>query len=167
MTVTITADAGPTAVASAVTATEDTTYAFKVADFKFTDSADTTPDTLGSVTITSLPTDGTLFFFNGETKVAVTTGQVITAAEIAAGDLTLVPNTDTTTTGSFNFQVTDQAGQTLSANTAAMTVTITADAGPTAVASAVTATEDTAYAFKVADSNSPIAPTPPRIRWGA
>ena len=151
MTVTITADAGPTAVASAVTATEDTTYAFKVADFKFTDSADATPDTLGSVTITSLPSDGTLFFFNGETKVAVTTGQVITAAEIAAGDLTLVPNTDTTTTGSFNFQVTDQAGQTLSANTAAMTVTITADAGPTAVASAVTATEDTTYAFKVAD----------------
>ena len=151
MTVTITADAGPTAVASAVTATEDNTYAFKVADFKFTDSADTTPDTLGSVTITSLPSDGTLFFFNGTTEVAVTTGQVITAAEIAAGDLTLVPNTDTTTTGSFNFQVTDQAGQTLSANTAAMTVTITADAGPTAVASAVTATEDNTYAFKVAD----------------
>ena len=49
---------------------------------------------------------------------------MITAAEIAAGDLTLVPNTDTTTTGSFNFQVTDQAGQTLSANTAAMTVNL-------------------------------------------
>ena len=139
----------PTAVASAITATEDTTYAFKVADFHFSDAV--TPDTLGSVTITSLPSDGTLFFFNGTTEVAVTTGQVITAAEIAAGDLTLVPNTDTTTTGSFNFQVTDQAGQTLSANTAAMTVTITADAGPTAVASAVTATEDNTYAFKVAD----------------
>ena len=152
MTVTITADAGPTAVASAVTATEDTAYAFKVADFKFTDSADTTPDTLGSVTITSLPTDGTLID-NGHviTATDAANGYVVSVADITSGKFTFVPTTDTTTTGSFNFQVTDQAGQTLSANTAAMTVTITADAGPTAVASAVTATEDTAYAFKVAD----------------
>src|SRR6202007_3230851 len=101
------ADAGPTAVASSVNATEDLTYTFKVADFQFTDSADTTQDTLGSVTITSLPTDGTLLYFNGSTTVAVTLGQVITAAELTAGDLTFVPPTDTTTPGSFTFQVTD------------------------------------------------------------
>src|SRR5262249_62095824 len=60
MTINIAADAGPTAVASSISATECTTYTVKVAVFKFTDAADVTPDTLGSITITSLPSDGTL-----------------------------------------------------------------------------------------------------------
>jgi hypothetical protein len=69
-----------TAVDSAITATEDTPYTFKVADFGF--SAAVAADTLASVTITSLPSDGTLAL-NG---TAIADGQVITAAELAALD---------------------------------------------------------------------------------
>jgi hypothetical protein len=55
-------------------------YTFKVADFGFT--AAVAADTLASVTITSLPSDGTLAL-NG---TAIADGQVITAAELAALD---------------------------------------------------------------------------------
>jgi Cadherin-like len=108
-----------TAVDSAITATEDTPYTFKVADFGF--SAAVAADTLASVTITSLPSDGTLAL-NG---TAIADGQFITAAELNAGDLTFVPNTGSTTAGSFQFQVTDSLRNRLSSNTATMDITIT------------------------------------------
>src|SRR5262245_14761480 len=107
------------AVNSAITATEDTPYTFKVADFGFSDAV--AADTLASVTITSLPSDGTLAL-NG---TAIADGQVITAAELNAGDLTFVPNTGSTTAGSFQFQVTDSLRNRLSSNTATMDITIT------------------------------------------
>ena len=109
----------PTAVNSAITATEDTTYTFKLTDFGFSDAV--AADTLASVTITSLPSDGTLAL----SGTAVTDGQVITAAELNAGDLTFAPNTGSTTAGSFQFQVTDSLGNSLSSNTATMDITIT------------------------------------------
>ena len=145
MDITITPPSAPTAVNSAITATEDTPYTFKVADFGFSDAV--AADTLASVTITSLPSDGTLAL-NG---TAITAGQVITAAELNAGDLTFAPNTGSTTAGSFQFQVTDSLGGSLSSNTATMDITITPPSAPTAVNSAITATEDTPYTFKVAD----------------
>ena len=150
MDITINVPPAPTAVNSAITATEDTTYSFKVADFGFSDAV--AADTLGSITITSLPTtDGTLYLNTTGTPVAVTAGEVITAAELGAGDLTFVPNTNSTAAGSFQFQVTDSLGGTISANTATMDITINVPSAPTAVNSAITATEDTTYSFKVAD----------------
>jgi hypothetical protein len=105
MTLNVTADAGPSALASSITATENQTYTFKVSDFGFSDTADKTPDTLGSVVITSLPGDGTLKL-NG---VAVTTNQSISSSQISASQLTFVPNTNVTTAGSFQFKVADTA----------------------------------------------------------
>ena len=91
-----------------------------MADFGFSDAV--AADTLGSITITSLPSDGTLEL-NG---VAITAdGQVVTANELTAGDLTFVPTSGSTTAGSFQFQVTDSLGSTTSSNTATMEITIT------------------------------------------
>ena len=62
-----------------------------------------------------------------------------------------MPTSGSTTAGSFQFQVTDSLGSTTSSNTATMEITITPPSAPTAVNDAITATEDTAYIFKVAD----------------
>ena len=60
VTLNVTPDAGPSALVSSITAAENQTYTFQLLDFKYSDSADKTTDPIGSVTITSLPTDGTL-----------------------------------------------------------------------------------------------------------
>lgn len=61
-----------------ITALEDTAYTFTAADFGFTDANDSPANTLLAVKITSLPTAGTL----ANNGVAVTTGQVITLANL-------------------------------------------------------------------------------------
>jgi len=151
MTTNVTADAGPSAQASSITATENQTYTFKTADFGYSDSADATSDPLKSVTITSLPSDGTLQL----SGVAVTANQVVSASDISAGHLTFVPNTNVTTAGSFNFKVTDSLGGTTSAAAATMSVNISGstptDTGPSALASSVAVTEDVTYVFKASD----------------
>src|SRR5262249_23273446 len=123
MTINVTPDAGPSALASSITATENVTYTFKVADFGYSDP-DASPDPLGSVLITSLPTNGTLKLNN----VAITTAnQSVSASQINSGLLTFVPNTNVTTTGSFQFKVTDTATggvSTTSATAATMTLNI-------------------------------------------
>src|SRR5262249_60504206 len=83
-------------------------------------------DTLASITITSLPTTGTLKLGT----VNVTVGQVISAASIA--NLTFVPNTNVTTQGSLHFNLTDSLGGTTSTTPATMTINVTPDAGPIA-----------------------------------
>src|SRR5436190_10450500 len=105
---------------------------------------------MASITVTSLPTTGTLKY-NGTAITApqASAGFPITAANI--GSLTSVPNTAVTTQGSFGFKVTDSLGGTTSASAATMTLNVTADAGPTAGASSVTVTEDVTYTFKAAD----------------
>ena len=134
----------PVADPSNFNTTENTAYVFKVADFKFTgnDSA----DTLTSVIITSLPTDGTLEL-NGS---AVTANETITAADIASGKLTFVPNTDTVTQGTFSFKVIDTEAGGSSPNAAAMTITITATAELTATGVDVSAIEGNAVTATVA-----------------
>src|SRR5262249_12873789 len=136
-----------TAVNSAITATETTPYTFKVADFGFSDAV--AADTLASVTITSLPSDGTLAL-NG---TAIANGQVITAAALNAGNLTFVPNTGSIAVGSFQFKVTDSLSNSLSSNTATMNIAITPPPtpAPTALNTAITATTNTPYTFKLAD----------------
>src|ERR1700722_2762517 len=130
---------------SHINTTEDSAYVFKVADFNFT--GNDSSDSLTSVIITSLPTDGTLEL-NGS---AVTANETISEADIASGKLTFVPNSDTVTQGTFSFKVIDVEAQGSSPNAAPMTIAITPDPGPTAVASAINATEDVTYVFKVAD----------------
>src|SRR5207248_2763938 len=129
MTLNVTADAGPTAGASSVTVTEDVIYTFKAADFVYSDSADVTADPMASITVTSLPTTGTLKYSGTAiTAAQASAGFTITAANI--GSLTFVPNTDVTTQGSFGFSFPARRASDLSPSAAAMTLNVTADAGP-------------------------------------
>ncbi|SFJ17310.1 CshA-type fibril repeat-containing protein [Phyllobacterium sp. CL33Tsu] len=90
------------------TISEDTAYTFAAADFGFTDSNDSPANALQAVIITTLPpaAEGTLLL----SGVPVTTGQVITLAQIP--DLTFQPaaNVAGLGIGAFTFQVVDNGG---------------------------------------------------------
>ena len=91
-----------------VTTNEDTTYTFAPTDFGFSDLD--AEDALESVTITSLPTDGTLWFgASPADAVLVTAEQTISASDIAAGHLFFVPDTNENGTAyaTFNYTVSD------------------------------------------------------------
>ena len=138
----------PTAANNTVTTNEDTDYIFTAADFNFADVD--AGDTLASVEITSLETAGSLEL----SGVAVTLNQVITVADINAGNLKFVPVANANGAGydSFNFTVND--GTTDSASAYAMTIDVTAvNDAPTAAINTVTTNEDTDYVFTAADFN--------------
>ncbi len=59
-------------------------YTFSAADFGFRDPNDSPAHTLAAVRISSLPTNGTLYFKG----VALTAGQIATGYEVAVGELT-------------------------------------------------------------------------------
>ena len=86
-----------------VTTNEDTAYVFTTADFGFTDPNDAPADTFTGVVVTTLPTTGTLTN-NG---TAVTAGQFVSAADIAAGRLRFTPAANANGTVTFTFQVQD------------------------------------------------------------
>src|SRR4030095_1782797 len=98
----------PTGTDNAVTTNEDTAYIFTTGNFGFTDLNDSPSNNLAAVKVTTLAT-------NGKVKlggVDVTAGQFIPVANITAGNLTFVP--DTNESGSpyatFTFQVQDDGG---------------------------------------------------------
>ncbi|ADI29102.1 retention module-containing protein [Methylotenera versatilis] len=117
---------------------EDTTLTLNVTDFAFND-----PDagqSLANVRIDSLPTNGTLTL-NG---VAVATGNIISAADIAAGKLVFTPvaNANGAAYASFTFSVQDNAGGfDATPNKVTIDVTPVNDA-PIATAYAISAPED-------------------------
>ncbi len=92
----------PTAINSAVSSDEDTVYTFGIADFNFSDPDG---DNLDTVKIKSLELVGDLEL----SGVDVTLNQVISAADIAAGNLKFTPLPNEIGTGydSFQFQVFD------------------------------------------------------------
>jgi hypothetical protein len=87
---------------------EDTPLVFGTADFGYSDPLDTPADTLAGVKIASLPTAGALRL-NG---AAVVAGQVVSAADIAAGALVYTPasNANGAAAASFTFRVQDSGG---------------------------------------------------------
>ncbi|WP_374482033.1 tandem-95 repeat protein, partial [Zoogloea sp.] len=91
-----------------LTIDEDSTKTFAASDFGFTDPTDASANALGAVLIATLPQAGSLKLNN----VAVTAGQLISAADIAAGKLTYTPasNANGTSYASFTFQVQDDGG---------------------------------------------------------
>ena len=99
---------------------EDGHYVMAVADFGFDPNASGSSSEgqiLLSVRITTLPTDGTLYLDTdgagtGSLGAAVTAGQDIAAADIAAGRLVFVPqaNENGVPYASFTFQVQDDGG---------------------------------------------------------
>ncbi|MBX9777183.1 MAG: type I secretion C-terminal target domain-containing protein [Xanthobacteraceae bacterium] len=99
----------PSGANNTINLTEDVTHVFQASQFGFTDPQG---DAFGGVVITTLPglaTAGKLMLGN----VAVTIGQFISAAEIAAGMLTWAPADNVfgaAGTTSFTFQVQDSLG---------------------------------------------------------
>ncbi|MCP4238105.1 MAG: hypothetical protein GY770_31830, partial [Aestuariibacter sp.] len=120
MTVDVTAvNDAPTAANNTVTTTEDTTYTFSASDFSY---SDIDSDTMASVKITTLEAAGSLQLSGFD----VTLNQVITKADIDAGNLKFVPvgNANGSSYDSFAFSVND--GTADSASSYTMTVDVTA-----------------------------------------
>jgi hypothetical protein len=137
------------------TTLEDSAYTFAAADFGFTDPNDSPANNLLAVRITTIPGAGSLTL----SGVAVSAGQSISAANIAAGNLQFTPAADASGAGyaSFTFQVQDDGGIAIggvdldaSANTMTVNVTAVNDA-PAGTNNTVTTLEDTAYTFAAAD----------------
>jgi len=125
MTVDVTAvQDAPTAANKTVTTNEDTDYTFTTADFNFSDVD--AGDSLTQVQITTLETVGSLEL----SGAAVTLNQVITAADISAGNLKFVPVGNANGAGYDNFQFKVHDGIAYSASAYTMTVDVTAVANP-------------------------------------
>ncbi|MCU0757751.1 MAG: Ig-like domain-containing protein [Steroidobacteraceae bacterium] len=109
VTVTINAvNDAPAGADRTVTAPKDGVYTFSAADFALTDAADAPANALLSVRIASLPAAGSLTLGGA----AVTSGQEIMLADLAAGRLVFRPATGATGTSyaNFTFQVRDDGG---------------------------------------------------------
>ena len=122
----------PTAADNTVTTAEDTAYAFTVADFRF---SDVDGDTLASVTITSLETDGDLELDGTDVEV----DDEITKANIDDGKLTFTPDSGESGDDYATFDFTVNDGETDSVSAYTMTIDVGADANtaPTAEFSVV------------------------------
>ena len=145
----------PAGTNKTVTTLEDTAYTFTAADFGFTDPNDVPANNLLAVEVTTLPAAGTLT----DNGVAVTAGQFIPLADIAAGLLKFTPaaNANGAAYASFTFQVQDDGGTAnggvdldQSPNTITVNVTSVNDP-PAGTDKTITTLEDTAYTFTAAD----------------
>ncbi len=149
----------PSGADKTVTTLEDTAYVFTTSDFGFTDPTDAASvagtDALLAVKISTLPGAGTLT----DDGVAVTAGQFVSVADIAAGKLVFAPAANANGPGYANltFQVQDDGGTVNggidldpTANTITVDVTSVNDA-PSGTDKTVTTLEDTAYIFTTAD----------------
>jgi len=142
----------PAGASNTVTTLEDTAYVFDAADFGFNDSDG---NAFAGVKIAALPGAGTLTN-NG---VAVSAGQIVSAADIAAGRLSFIaaPNANGAGYASFAFQVQDDGGTAnggadLDPTARTMTVNVTpVNDAPIGRSVSVTALEDTAYVFATTD----------------
>jgi ELWxxDGT repeat protein/VCBS repeat-containing protein len=98
----------PAGTNKTVALVQDATFTFSIADFGFTDTNDSPPNTLAAVKITSLPAIGTLTN-NG---AAVSLGQLIPAADISTGKLRYAPPAGSygSNLANFMFHVQDNGG---------------------------------------------------------
>ena len=137
----------PTAASNTVTTNEDTTYTFTAADFNYSDIE---LDVLASIKITSLETVGALQLSGAD----VTLNQVITKADIDAGNLKFVPVADENGSGydSFGFSVNDGVLDSVSTYTQTIDVTAINDV-PVATGNTVIANEDVPLVIGASDFN--------------
>jgi hypothetical protein len=98
----------PTGTNNTVTEFQGTPYQFATSDFGFSDPNDTPPNSLLAVEITTAPTAGTL----ADNGVTLTTGQFVSAGDIATGLLTFTSSAGASGSPytSFMFQVEDNGG---------------------------------------------------------
>lgn len=98
----------PTGADKTIATNEDTAYTLTASDFGFHDASDSPENTLSAVKITTIPGAGSLTL-NG---VAVTAGQLVSAANINSGLLVWTPaaNANGASNAAFTFQVQDDGG---------------------------------------------------------
>ena len=127
---------------------EDTAYTFAGSDFNF---ADVDPvATLASVKISGLTGAGALQLSGAD----VSLNQVVSRADIDAGNLKFVPDADASGTSydSFSFTVNDGVLDSTASVTMTIDVTANVDA-PTTSDNTVITSEDTTYIFSAGDFN--------------
>ena len=142
----------PAGADNTVSTLEDTAYVFTAGDFGF---ADVDGNGFSAVRVTTLPGAGTL----ANNGVAVSAGQFVSAADIAAGLLVFTPAADASGSGyaSFTFQVQDDGGTAnggvdLDPTARTMTVDVApVNDAPAGGNNTVSTLEDTAYVFTVGD----------------
>jgi large repetitive protein len=141
----------PVAVDDTLSGTEDTVLTISAADLFGADGTGLNNDfdidstTFTSITITGLGSNGTLQL-NG---VDVGLNDVITAAQLANGELTFVPVADFNGDASFKYTVSDG---TLSSNEATVTINVGGvNDAPVAVDDTLSGTEDTVLTISAAD----------------
>ena len=143
----------PSSSDKTVTTQEDTHHVFTVADFNFRDPDD--GDQLESVKILSLPAAGSLAVDAADPAdppVAVTANQAITRAQLDAGALKFTPEEDASGAAyaTFTFKVND--GEADSGRSRTMTIEVLAvNDPPTSANNRLSASEDEAYVFSLAD----------------
>jgi len=98
----------PTGANNTVYTSQNTDYVFSTSDFGFSDGID--GNGLLAVKITSLPSIGTLLWYNGSSWVAVSANQFISASDIASNNLKYVPPANSTGSPTFGFRVQDDGG---------------------------------------------------------
>ncbi|MFI3155631.1 MAG: Ig-like domain-containing protein, partial [Methylococcaceae bacterium] len=137
----------PTGMDKILTTNEDTAYILDVASFGFSDVD--IGDSLSAVRIDSLPVAGNIKLAG----VNVVATQVITAANITAGNLVFTPAANATGVNhaGFTFSVEDQySAFDPSPNTLSFNVTAVNDA-PTGANKTITFNEDNSYTFTLTD----------------
>ncbi|MGZ5094540.1 MAG: DUF4347 domain-containing protein, partial [Burkholderiales bacterium] len=144
----------PVGTSNTVTTNEDTPFVFNAAAFGFTDPIDTPANNLLGVKISTLPTAGVLTL----SGVAVSAGQSVSAANIAAGNLVFTPAANANGAGyaGFTFQVQDDGGTAnggvdLDAVARTMTINVIAvNDAPVGTNNTVVTNEDTPFVFNAA-----------------
>jgi hypothetical protein len=99
-------DDAPVGTDGTRTVVKNLIYTFSPSDWGFTDPTDSPANDLITVNIASLPTVGTLL----DNGMAVTAGQVVSAADMLADLLVYVPPANVTGTTGITFQVQDDGG---------------------------------------------------------
>ena len=124
-------DTPPAGRDATLTTLEDTAIVFGLSNFLMNDAEQGNNVNPSSVRIDTMPANGSLFL-NG---VLVTAGQVVSAAQISAGQLTFAPasNANGSNYANFSFSVRDASGQfDLAPNTITVNVTAVSDGAPDA-----------------------------------
>jgi hypothetical protein len=148
----------PQGSSGSVATLEDHAYVFDAADFGFTDTADTPGNQLAGVLITTLPSAGTLTLEVAGVATTVTAGQVISRADLDAGNLSFTPAAQANGAGyaSFTFQVRDDGGTAnggidLDPTPRTLTIDVTSvNSAPQGSDATVTLLEDGSYTFGAA-----------------
>jgi VCBS repeat-containing protein len=143
----------PTSGNKVVNILEDASYTFSLADFAFSDAADGAgANQFVTLIIEDLPSAGTLEL----NDVVVTSGQVISAADVGKLVYTPAPNRSGSGFASFTFIVQDDGGKADGGNNLSATYTVTINVtpindAPVAASKTLSVDEDTAYTFSAAD----------------